>query len=98
LLRIGQEAVVNAVRHARPRSVSVSLDFEPAHLTLRVVDDGQGFEPARMPASGGNGHYGLTSMRERAEQAGGRLSVESAPGRGTHIEATVPTAVAERSV
>ncbi|MGE3507951.1 MAG: two-component regulator propeller domain-containing protein [Vicinamibacterales bacterium] len=94
LLRIGQEAVVNAVRHARADHVQVEIEFGDETLSLRVHDNGQGFEPARVAASHANGHYGLTSMRERAEQVGGRLHVESAPGRGTHIEATVPTAPA----
>ena len=49
---------------------------------LRVDDDGQGFEPSRVSSTNGSGHYGLTSMRERAEQVGGSLRVDSAPGRG----------------
>lgn len=94
LLRIGQEAVVNAVRHARAEQVSVELAYDPSRLVLRVDDDGRGFEPTHTLPQNGNGHYGLTSMRERAEQVGGRLRVTSAPGRGTHIEATVPMAAA----
>jgi signal transduction histidine kinase/ligand-binding sensor domain-containing protein len=91
ILRIGQEAVVNAVRHAQAEQVAVELDFDDARLTLRVSDDGKGFDPAIVTGNG-NGHYGLTSMRERAENAGGRLTVDSAIGRGTRIEATVPAA------
>ena len=94
VLRIGQEAVVNAVRHARAGHVTVELDYDQARLVLHVQDDGQGFEPGRVPSSHGSGHYGLTSMRERAEGVGGSLRVDSAPGRGTHIEATVPIAPA----
>jgi signal transduction histidine kinase len=98
VLRIGQEAVVNAVRHAHAERVSIELAYDSSRLVLRVNDDGQGFEPARALSQNGNGHYGLTSMRERAEQVGGRLHVTSAPGRGTHIEASVPTGtLAERS-
>lgn len=92
VLRIGQEAVVNAIRHASPAQVSVELEFANTRLVLRVHDDGRGFEPTQVASSNGNGHYGLTSMRERAEGVGGTLRVESAPGRGTHIEAAVPTA------
>lgn len=98
ILRIGQEAMVNAVRHAHAERVSVDLDFENTRLTLRVHDDGRGFEPGSVTSSNNEGHYGLTSMRERAEQVGGSLRVDSTPGRGTHIEATVPTAPASGKV
>ena len=90
ILRIGQEAMVNAVRHARADQVAVELDFDDARLTLRVKDNGRGFDP-ELATSNGNGHYGLTSMRERAEDAGGTLTVRSVIGHGTRIEATVPT-------
>jgi signal transduction histidine kinase len=89
VLRIGQEAVVNAVRHGAPQHVAVELDYEDARLTLRVSDDGRGFD-AVAQAANGNGHYGLTSMRERAEVVGGTLTVQSRVGQGTRIEATVP--------
>jgi len=98
VLRIGQEAVVNAVRHARAERVSIELAYDSSRLVLRVNDNGQGFEPTQAISQNGNGHYGLTSMRERAEQVGGRLQVTSAPGRGTHIEASIPTgSLAKRS-
>jgi signal transduction histidine kinase len=89
VLRIGQEAMVNAVRHAHADQIDVELAFEDSRLTLRVHDDGSGFDPAGV-ASNGNGHYGLTSMRERAENVGGTLTVNSTMGRGTHVEACVP--------
>lgn len=98
LLRIGQEAVVNAVRHAHAGRVSVEIGFEPSQLVLHVQDDGRGFDPDRVTSSNSNGHYGLTSMRERAEQVGGHLRVTTAPGRGTHIEATVPITAASGKV
>lgn len=98
VLRIGQEAVVNAVRHASAERVSIELAYDNSRLVLRVNDNGRGFESAQAISQNGQGHYGLTSMRERAEQVGGRLQVTSAPGRGTHIEATVPTGtLAERN-
>jgi ligand-binding sensor domain-containing protein/two-component sensor histidine kinase len=89
VLRIGQEAVVNAVRHGAPQNVAVELDYEDARLTLRVLDDGRGFDSTAQAANG-NGHYGLTSMRERAEVVGGTLTVHSIVGQGTRIEAIVP--------
>jgi signal transduction histidine kinase len=89
LLRIGQEAISNAVRHADATDVRVRLCYEPASVVLRVSDDGVGFD-AEGAAHMDGAHWGLRSMRERAEQAGGRLRVRSSPGRGTDIEASVP--------
>lgn len=89
ILRIGQEAILNAARHANPESIRVLLRYDPDILTLRVTDDGTGFDPART-AEGTTDHYGITTMRERAQQAGGEVAIISAPGRGTTVEARVP--------
>jgi signal transduction histidine kinase len=92
LLRIGQEAVLNAVRHAKARTVKMTLQYSDAGVALRVADDGAGFEPGR--AGGGTtDHYGITTMRERAEQVGGRVTITSRPDGGTVVEAIVPTSV-----
>jgi signal transduction histidine kinase len=92
LYRIAQEALVNVRKHARARSVSVRLADADGGYRLRVVDDGVGFvvEGARPQP----GHLGLSSMRERAEMAGGWFRVESAAGRGTSVELWVPAPVA----
>lgn len=92
LYRIAQEALVNVRKHARARSVSVHLADADGGYRLRVVDDGVGFlvEGVRPQP----GHLGLSSMRERAEMAGGWFRVESAAGRGTSIELWVPAPVA----
>ena len=89
LLRIGQEAVVNALRHARAETVRLELRYEPASVALKISDDGSGFDLTRLIEEG-RGHYGLTTMRERAEEVGGALSLESAVGRGTRVSAVVP--------
>jgi len=89
LLRIGQEAVTNAVRHAGASRIALELRFDDRAVTLRVSDDGCGFE-YRDDAHDADNHYGLTSMRERAEELGGRLNIVSGAGRGTVVEATVP--------
>jgi signal transduction histidine kinase len=81
LVRIAQEAVVNAERHARASAVSVRVEGG----FVEVRDDGVGLPP-RPPAAG---HYGLIGMRERAEAAGGALEIESAPGRGTTVRCRV---------
>jgi len=87
LLRIGQEAVANAVKHGRARHVSIELRFESASVCLSVSDDGDGF-PAGQPLP--TGHFGLLDMRERAQSMGSHLRVESEPGQGTRIAVEVP--------
>jgi NarL family two-component system sensor histidine kinase LiaS len=87
LYRIAQEALANAVRHAHARRVFVRLHSDGGEIVLRVEDDGRGFLPR---ASDGRG-VGLDSMRERAEALGGRLRVDASPGRGTRVEARLPT-------
>lgn len=89
LLRIGQEAVGNAVRHAQAKTVSVSLDFGAREVRLEVKDDGRGFDAATYDGGKG-GHFGLVGMRERAEQMGGAASVKSSPGAGTEVTVRVP--------
>jgi signal transduction histidine kinase/ligand-binding sensor domain-containing protein len=89
LLRIGQEAITNAVRHAGAAHILVELSFESALLMMRVSDDGVGFSSVTQP-QGEDGHYGLATMRERAEEVGGTFSLSSNPGRGTVIEVVVP--------
>jgi signal transduction histidine kinase len=88
VFRIAQEALGNAVRHARPTAVEVSVEVTAGRLVVAVRDDGVGFEPS---SSGLRArHLGLTSMEERASALGGTLAVESAPGEGSTIRAEVP--------
>lgn len=93
LLRIGQEAVANAMRHAAAKQIAMELRYSAGELTLQVTDDGRGFDPIQMTAHP-NGHYGLLSMRERAELAGGTLQIISAQGSGTRINASIPHGIA----
>jgi ligand-binding sensor domain-containing protein/signal transduction histidine kinase len=87
LLRIGQEAINNAVKHARANRIEVGLNFDTRNVRLSVRDNGRGFDPSEQIA---DGHFGLLGMRERAEQIGGVLSIDSAPERGTQIAVEVP--------
>jgi PAS domain S-box-containing protein len=80
LLRIGQEAVSNALKHGSPRRVEVLLRLTPAQIVLEAFDDGAGFDPASQPAG-----MGLTTMRERCAHMGGRFELETAPARGVRI-------------
>ena len=89
LLRIGQEAINNAVRHAQAQQILVSLVFDARQVQLRVRDDGCGFD-SQVADNGASGHFGLVGMRERAEQIGGTLSVQSRNGSGTEIVVEVP--------
>jgi len=90
LLRVGQEALTNAVRHAGARTVRARLEYGDGHVRLRIEDDGQGFDVHTTDAASNGGGFGLRGMRERLTQIGGTLSVESLPGQGTKITAAVP--------
>jgi ligand-binding sensor domain-containing protein/signal transduction histidine kinase len=85
VLRIGQEAVSNALRHAGAREIQVALGYDTRWLTLTVSDDGKGFDPAGV----GLGHYGLKGIAERSAEIGARLSIESRPGAGTTVRIAV---------
>ena len=89
LLRIGQEAITNAVRHSGASRITLELRFDDRAVTLRVEDDGRGFDH-RGAAHDAAEHYGLTSMRERANELGGQFNVMTGAGRGTVVEAIVP--------
>ncbi len=86
LYRAAQEALSNATRHSGASIVTVVVDERAGGVTLRVEDDGEGFE--MQPT--GSLHLGLASMRERAEILGGRLQIESDPGNGVRVEFWLP--------
>jgi len=91
VFRIAQEAVRNALHHARACTLCVSLRFEPGELQLTITDDGCDFSP-QGPDEREPVHLGLRGMAERARLLGGKLEVRSAPGEGTVVEAIVPVA------
>ncbi|GGR48225.1 GAF domain-containing sensor histidine kinase [Streptomyces roseolus] len=88
VLRVAQEALHNALRHAEAARVAVTLARHGQGARLTVADDGRGFDPATVRSAGR--HLGLVSMRDRAAGVGGALTVTSAPGEGTTIEMEVP--------
>jgi signal transduction histidine kinase len=88
LYRIVQEALNNAVRHARAESVAVDVDVTDGNVTITVRDDGVGFDPAARAIR--ERRLGLTSMRERAESLGGALTIETAPRSGTTVRVEIP--------
>ncbi|RVU20459.1 sensor histidine kinase [Streptomyces antnestii] len=90
LLRIAEEALSNAARHAHAGRLGVTLSYMAGEVTLDVRDDGRGFDPLELPARTGTGGFGLDGMRARAERIAGALTVESEPGTGTAVSARVP--------
>jgi signal transduction histidine kinase len=83
VLRIAQEALQNAIRHAHAERIAVLLDSRDGGLLLEVADDGSGFDPDSSELR--SRRLGLTSMEERARRIGGRLAIRSAPGTGTSV-------------
>lgn len=89
LLRIAQEALANALKHARASQIIVRLEYAPGRFCLRIRDDGIGFDTTSHATIYG-GHFGLLDMSERAEKIGGSFSMISASGQGTEITVGVP--------
>jgi signal transduction histidine kinase len=87
-LRIAQEAVSNAVRHARPQTVRISMADDATHWALAVTDDGCGL-PGELEIAAQDG-FGLTSMRERAAAIGAEWSIRSRRGAGTSVVVRIP--------
>ncbi|HEY3681931.1 MAG TPA: sensor histidine kinase [Streptosporangiaceae bacterium] len=90
LLRTTQEALANVAKHAAASRVGLTLSYMEDVVTLDVRDDGVGFDPALPCRSDGEGGFGLTAMRQRMRRLTGRLDIESEPGGGTAISASVP--------
>lgn len=88
VLRIGQEAVSNSLAHGQPKTVRILLEYHETGITLKITDDGDGFDTSG-PKAARLGHFGLIGMRERARKIGGDLEIQSSPGEGTTISLTV---------
>jgi two-component system, NarL family, sensor kinase len=87
LLRIAQEAIHNAVRHANPTAIAMVLQWDAANLLLQIKDNGSGISPARLEKSEG---FGLANMQERAAEIGGTFEIQTGVGCGTTILVSVP--------
>ena len=85
LYRITQETLANTARHSHAGSIHIALVYEPDKVSLRIEDDGCGFDVAQKPKG-----VGLRSIKERAESVGGKFVLESSPGKGTRIEVIIP--------
>jgi signal transduction histidine kinase len=84
LLRVVQESLTNAIKHAQARNFSVTLNFETQKIRLKLVDDGRGFNPEEEHEG-----FGLVGMKERVEQMGGEFVIRSQPGLGTEMVITL---------
>lgn len=91
LFRIAQESLTNVRRHARARKVTLRLAVAPGHMRLNVEDDGIGFAAVHAAS----GHHGLAGMRHRVQMFAGEFAIDSRPGGGTRITATLPLAAAK---
>jgi signal transduction histidine kinase/ligand-binding sensor domain-containing protein len=94
--RIGAEALTNAVRHAIATQVDTEIAYSRKGVTLRVVDNGRGFDGAVLSVGAPHGHFGLTGMRERAHRIRARFEVSTRPGSGSAVEVRVPASIAYR--
>jgi signal transduction histidine kinase len=89
LLRIGQEAMTNAVKHSGAQMIKFLLQFDPRAVVLQIQDNGTGFD-LETCAGPKNGHFGLLGIRERAERLGGQVQISSISGKGTTIRVQIP--------
>jgi signal transduction histidine kinase len=91
VLRICQESLTNARRHAEAATVNVKLSFDPGAVHLEIRDDGRGFDPDALHSTGERRGFGLIGMEQRARLLNGSLSLSSHEGEGTRIKVTIPT-------
>lgn len=89
LFHVARELLTNAGRHASAGQALITLAFHPDSVRLIVEDDGAGFDPQALTSADGT-HFGLLSIRERIRFAGGQFDIDSQPGQGTRISASVP--------
>lgn len=90
VLRVGREAVTNAVRHAGAHTLRLVIRYDADVIALRVQDDGRGITLVDAEDARHNGHWGIVGMRERASRIGGTLDIASAPGAGTQVAFRAP--------
>jgi two-component system sensor histidine kinase DegS len=88
VFRILQECLTNIAKHAAPKKVQVVVRFSPERISMKIVDDGKGFDVTKTPKN----HYGLINMRERARKANGEVTIDSSPGSGTTVTLSVTPA------
>ncbi|HEX4262871.1 MAG TPA: histidine kinase [Verrucomicrobiae bacterium] len=90
ILRIGQEAITNAVKHSGGSQLFLDLEFQTENIVLTIKDNGHGFSPDNCPGPN-EGHFGLLGMSERAKRLSGNIAISSTPGVGTTLTVDIPT-------
>ena len=91
--RVGHEALINAFRHAHATKIELEMQYTAKFFRVLVRDDGVGIDE-RVIKQGREGHWGLSGMRERSQEIGGKLKVWSRAGAGTEVELTIPAQIA----
>jgi signal transduction histidine kinase len=89
LLRVAQEALANAIKHAGAKRIVISLETMPEATRLRISDDGRGFAPGALTHSD-SPHFGVLGMQERAAKIGAELSIVGTPGAGCVVTLSLP--------
>jgi signal transduction histidine kinase len=89
ILRVGQEAITNTVKHSGATHLALELEFSSENVVLTIKDNGNGFTPDNCVGPN-DGHFGLLGMSERAKRLDGKISITSAPGMGTTIRIEIP--------
>src|SRR6185437_14659301 len=97
LLRVGQEAMTNVVKHSGAKQAKIKLEFTPQKVILQITDNGKGFVPQTC-AGPRDGHFGLLGMTERAERLGGQIAITSEAGNGTVIRVEIPAIPANQQL
>jgi signal transduction histidine kinase len=92
VFHIGREALLNAFRHSQAKTIELELEYGQKQLRVLVRDDGRGIDP-QMLHSGREGHWGISGMRERAEEIGAGLKLWSREGAGTEVELSIPARI-----
>ena len=91
---IGREAMSNAFQHAKANTIELQIEFTDKRLTMRVRDDGVGFDDKSIATPAGGRHWGLPGMHERARAISSEIKIWSRAGGGTEVELCVPDRVA----
>jgi signal transduction histidine kinase len=89
-LRVGREAILNALKHAAPKHLDIALEYAPEEFVLRVSDDGLGMTAGAVDGATATGHWGVEGMHQRARRAGGGLDIVTEPGQGTVVSLRLP--------
>jgi signal transduction histidine kinase len=97
LLRIGQEALTNVLKHSKATLARIELNFDSDQVSLQIQDNGKGFSPD-VALGANDGHFGLLGMAERVKRLNGRFHVRSAPGQGATVRAEIPVEALKSSV